>query len=107
MLYYILFMAPQGGEGGGSSFLGLLPFLLIIVIMYFLMIRPQMKKQKERQKMINALQKGDNVVTSGGIHGKVMGFTDDNKTIILRVDDNVKINVDRSAVSLVKNPKTS
>ena len=98
-------MGPQGGEGGGG-FMSLLPFLAIIVIMYFLMIRPQMKKQKDRQKMIDAIQKGDNVVTSGGIHGKVVGFTDNDKTVIIKVDDNVKLNVDRSAVGGVKNSKS-
>ena len=105
MIYSILLMAPQGGEGG-SGFMGLLPFLLIIVVMYFLMIRPQMKKQKERQKMIDAIQKGDKVVTTGGIHGKVMGFTDNDKTVILQVDDKVKLNVDRSAIGTAKNPKS-
>jgi preprotein translocase subunit YajC len=93
-------MAPQGAEGG-SSFLGFLPFILIIVIMYFLMIRPQVKKQKERQKMVDALQKGDKVVTSGGIHGKITGISEDGKTIILQIDDKVKVNVDRSAVNVV------
>lgn len=106
MLNFIFLMAPQGGEGSGGGFLGLLPFLAIIVIMYFLMIRPQMKKQKERQKMVDSLQKGDNIVTSGGIHGKVMGFTDNDKTVILRVDEKVKINIDRSAVGVIKNPKS-
>ena len=105
MIYAIMLMGPQGGEGGGG-FMSLLPFLAIIVIMYFLMIRPQVKKQKERQKMIDAIQKGDNVVTSGGIHGKVMGFTDNDKTVILKVDDNVKLNVDRSAIGAAKNPKS-
>lgn len=104
MIYSIMLMMPQGGEGGG--FMSLLPFLAIILIMYFLMIRPQVKKQKERQKMIDALQKGDNVVTSGGIHGKVVGFTDNDKTVIVKVDDNVKLNIDRSAVGTVKNQKT-
>ncbi|MCK5032229.1 MAG: preprotein translocase subunit YajC [Calditrichia bacterium] len=105
MTYLIFLMGPQGGEGG-SGFMSLLPFLAIIVIMYFLMIRPQVKKQKDRQKMIDAIQKGDNVVTSGGIHGKVMGFTDNDKTVILKVDDNVKINVDRSAIGAAKNLKS-
>jgi preprotein translocase subunit YajC len=99
-------MMPQGGEGGGGGIGAFLPFIAIILIMYFLMIRPQMKKQKERQKMIDALQKGDNVVTTGGIHGKVMGFTDNDKTVIIKVDDNVKMNVDRSAIGTIKNPKT-
>ena len=98
-------MWPEGGEGG-CCFMCLLPFLAIIVIMYFLMIRPQVKKQKDRQKMIDAIQICDNVVTSGGIHGKVMGFTDNDKTVILKVDDNVKINVDRSAIGAAKNIKS-
>ena len=95
-------MMPQGGEGGGSGLLRFLPFVLIIVIMYFLMIRPQVKRQKERQKMIDAIQKGDKVVTNGGIHGKIVGFTDEDKVVILQVDEKVKLNVDRSAISGVK-----
>lgn len=105
MFNFILMMAqqnPQGGEqGGGNMLLSFLPFILIIVIMYFLMIRPQSKKQKEKQKMLSALKKGDNVITLGGIHGKVVGFSDDNATVILKVDENVKINVERSAISFV------
>ncbi|HID39290.1 MAG TPA: preprotein translocase subunit YajC [Calditrichaeota bacterium] len=103
MLQFILLMAPQGqgGEGGGNPLLSFLPFILIIVIMYFLMIRPQAKKQKERQKMLDALKKGDNVVTTGGIRGKVVGFTDDGKTVIVKVDDNVKLNIERSFINVV------
>lgn len=103
MLDIFLLMAPANPEqsGGGNALLSFLPFILIIVIMYFLMIRPQTKKQKEKQKMLEALKKGDNVVTMGGIHGKVVGFTDENKTVILKIDDNVKINIDRSAINVV------
>ena len=103
MIDFILLMAPANqGQGGESNpFMAFLPFLLIIVIMYFLMIRPQSKKQKEKQKMLDALKKGDNVVTSGGIHGKVTGFTDNDKTVIIKVDEKVKLNVDRSAISVV------
>ncbi len=104
MLQFILLMAPanQGNGGGGNPLVAFLPFILIIVIMYFLMIRPQAKRQKEKQKMLEALQKGDHVVTMGGIHGKVVSFTDDGKTVILKVDDNVKINIERSAINVVK-----
>jgi len=102
MLEFILLMAQSGAEGEGSNpFLSFLPFILIIVIMYFLMIRPQAKKQKEKQRMVEALKKGDNIITNGGIHGKVMGFTDDNKTVIVKVDDNVKLNIDKSAIGVV------
>lgn len=91
----------NGAQGGGSLVFGLLPFILIFVILYLLILRPQSKKQKERQKMLDVLQKGDKVVTIGGVHGKIMGFKDDNKTIILKVDDNVKLDVDRTAISNV------
>jgi len=101
----IILMMGQGGEQGGGSLLGFLPFILIILVMYFLMIRPQVKRQKERQKMIDAVQKGDNITTTGGIHGKIMGFTDDGKTVIVRIDDNVKINIDRSAINSVRGPQ--
>jgi len=103
MLNFILLMAPQsqGGEGG-NPIMSFLPFILIIVVMYFLMIRPQQKKQKEHKRMLEELKKGDNVITSGGIHGKVTGFTDENKTVIVKVDDNVKLNVDKSFITTVK-----
>jgi preprotein translocase subunit YajC len=61
-----------------------------------------MKKQKERQKMVDALQKGDKVITTGGIHGKITGFTEDGKTVIVQIDEKVKVNIDRSAVNAVK-----
>lgn len=107
MAEIFMLMAPanQGAQqGGGNALMAFLPFLLIIVIMYFLMIRPQAKRQKEKQKMLEALKKGDNVVTMGGIHGKVVGFTEDGKIVIVKVDDNVKLNIDRSAISMVKQP---
>lgn len=102
MFEFVLLMAPAGGaEGGGNPFMSFLPFILIIVIMYFLMIRPQQKKQKDKQRMIDALKKGDNVITLGGVHGKVTGFTDNEKTVIIKVDDKVKLNVDRTAITIV------
>jgi preprotein translocase subunit YajC len=60
-----------------------------------------MKKQKERQKMVDALQKGDKIITSGGLHGKIAGFTEDGKTVIVQIDEKVKVNIDRSAVNVV------
>jgi preprotein translocase subunit YajC len=92
----------SGAEGGGGNMLfSLLPFIIIFAVLYFLILRPQSKKQKERQKLLEALQKGDKVVTIGGVHGKIMGFKDDDKTIIIKVDDNVKLDVDRTAISNV------
>jgi len=92
-------MAPQGGDGGGSMISTLLMFGLIIVIFYFMIIRPQSKRQKERQKMLEAMKKGDKVVTSGGIHGKIIAMED--KTVLLEIADNIKVKVEKSAVSAV------
>lgn len=92
-------MAPQGGDGGGSMISTLLMFALIILIFYFMIIRPQSKRQKERQKMLEAMKKGDKVVTSGGMHGKIVGMED--KTVLLEIADNVKVKVEKSAVSAI------
>ena len=79
-----------------------LPIIAIIAIFYFLMIRPQSKKQKETQKMLGALKKGDKVVTIGGIHGTIQTVRE--STIILKVDDSTKIEFSRSAVSSIVTP---
>lgn len=103
-LPFLLGAAPvegQQAEGGPAGMLmSLLPFLLIIVIFYFFMIRPQNKKQKETERMLNALKKGDKVVTIGGVHGVVSSVKD--KTVIIKVDDNAKIEFTRSAISGVE-----
>jgi preprotein translocase subunit YajC len=99
-LLIILAMAPPaGGSGGGGMMSTLVMFLLIIAIFYFLILRPQQKKQRERQKMLDAVKKGDKVVTAGGMHGTVSGVEE--KTLLIQVADNVKLKFDRSAVSNV------
>ena len=90
---------------GSQTLMSVVPFVLIIAIFYFFIIRPQNKKQKETQKMIDALKKGDKVVTIGGIHGVVTSTKE--KTVILKVDDNVKIEVNRSAVAGVEKESAS
>lgn len=92
--------ADNGAVGGffGSASM-FLPLLLIILIMYIFMIRPQNKKQKEMQKMIAALKKGDKVVTIGGIHGTISQAKD--KTVIVKVDDGTKIEFNRTAIASV------
>lgn len=92
--------ADSGAAGGffGSATM-FLPLLLIILIMYIFMIRPQNKKQKEMQKMIAALKKGDKVVTIGGIHGTISQAKD--KTVIVKVDDGTKIEFNRTAIASV------
>jgi len=76
-----------------------LPFLLIMVILYFFMLRPQAKKQKEKQEMINNLNKGDKVITMGGIIGTVSGFKEKGKIITLKVDNNTTLTFNKSAIA--------
>jgi len=83
----------------------LFPLLLIFAIFYFLIIRPQKTKEKEHQKMLSALKKNDEVVTTSGIHGTVINVKD--KTFILRIDDNVKVEIEKNCISYLKKPMGS
>jgi preprotein translocase subunit YajC len=96
-MFNVLLMAPpaQGGSTQGSIS-SLIFLLLIVVVFYFFMIRPQMKRQKELQKFRSSLQKGDKVVTTGGIYGKVVEIKDN--VIIMEVDNDVKLRIDKAAV---------
>jgi preprotein translocase subunit YajC len=89
----ILLMAPTQGQGSSSY---LIFMLLIVVVFYFFMIRPQVKRQKELANYRKDLKKGDKVVTTGGIYGKIQEVND--QTILLEIDNNVQIKVDKSAV---------
>jgi preprotein translocase subunit YajC len=99
---YLLMGAPQGGGEGaaGGNWMSFLMFPAIIAIFYFLVIRPQNKKQKETQKMLAALKKGDRIVTIGGIHGTIQSVKE--QSVIVKVDDSVKIEFSRSAISSVE-----
>lgn len=100
MIEHVIFlMQPSGGEGGGGLTSTLVMFGVIFLIFYFMIIRPQQKRQKERQKMIDAIKKGDKIVTSGGIHGTVIGVED--KIVLVQIADNVKVKVDRGSVGNV------
>ena len=90
-----------GGLAGGLS--GLLPIVLIFGIMYFLMIRPQQKKMKEHKAMVAALRRGDQVLTQGGIIGKVSKVKDDANEVEVEIADGVKIRVMRHTISSVLN----
>lgn len=87
------------GNGGGSLWMTLLPFVLMFAIFYFLLIRPQQKKQRQRGAMLNALKKGDKVVTIGGLHGTIDTITDD--TVVLKVNDATKLTFDRGSINNV------
>jgi preprotein translocase subunit YajC len=98
-----LLLGAGAGQGTGapanpSSFItSLIPFAAIIAIFYFLIIRPQNKKQKETQRMLSALKKGDKITTIGGVHGTIVNVRE--STVVVKVDDNVKIEFSRSAIS--------
>jgi len=83
----------------GSLFMSLIPFVLMFAIFYFLLIRPQQKRQKARNMMLANIKKGDKVVTVGGMHGKVVELTDD-KAVLL-VNDSTKLTFNRSAIDTV------
>jgi preprotein translocase subunit YajC len=87
-------------QGGGGAFSAFVPLILIFVIFYFLLIRPQQKKQKDHRKMIDSLKKGDEVVTSGGIHGSIAKVKDD--IVHLEVSEQIKLRVSRSAIAMIK-----
>lgn len=90
--------APATGVAGGG-FGMMLPLILIVLIMYFFMIRPQNKKQKETQKMIDALKKGDKVVTIGGIHGVISSTKE--RTVIVKVQSGSEVEFNRTAIATV------
>jgi len=89
--------APAPGPGGGIGFF--VPFIFIFVIMYFLMFRPQKKRQQEQQRLISSLKTGDKVVTNAGIHCLIANVKE--TTVIVKVADNVKIEMEKSAIANV------
>jgi preprotein translocase subunit YajC len=93
---FILMAPAQGGQGGGI--MSFLPLIAIVVVFYFFMIRPQMKKAKDQKKYIESLKKGDKILTIGGIYGKVAEVRDDG-TILMEVEDGTKLRIAKSAVS--------
>ena len=93
--------AQTGLGGGGLGFVQLMPFLLIFVIMWFLIIRPQRQQAKQRQEMLKAIRRGDTVVTNGGIVGKVTKVVDDNE-LELQIADGVRVRAMRNLVADVR-----
>jgi len=93
---FILMMG--GGQKNDNPIMSILPLVAIIVVFYFFMIRPQMKKAKEQKKYIEALKKGDKILTIGGIYGKIVELREDG-TIIMEVEDGSKMKISKNAVS--------
>ncbi len=96
-------IAYAAGPAGGdtmSFLMSLAPLILIFIVFYFLLIMPQQKKAKEHKQMLESIDKGDDVITSGGIHGRVVGITDN--VLTLDVGDKVKIKVSREFIAQKK-----
>jgi preprotein translocase subunit YajC len=89
--------APAPGPGGGFGFF--VPFIFIFIIMYFMLFRPQKKRQQEQQRLIASLKTGDRVVTNAGIHGLIANVKE--TTVMLKVADNVKVEMEKSAITNV------
>ncbi|MBW2090999.1 MAG: preprotein translocase subunit YajC [Deltaproteobacteria bacterium] len=99
-LVYALAGMPGGGEGGSGSsgMLGaLFPLILMFVIFYFLLIRPQQRKAKDQRLWLSSLNKGDRVVTTGGLHGQITGLTD--TVVTLEIAPKIRVKVSRSAIA--------
>ena len=96
-------------EPAGSGLLNFMPFILIFFIFYFLLIRPQQKRQKEQQQMLSGIEKGDSVITAGGLHGKVTGLTDDVITLEIAAlkGERVRVKLERGKVESVKKSDAS
>lgn len=98
---YAMGAGGAGGEGAGG-FTGFIPLILMFVIFYFLLIRPQQKRSKEHRQMVSSLKKGDRIVTSGGIHGRITGL--DDTTLTVEIADKVRVKVARGNVSAMVQP---
>ncbi|MFA5699834.1 MAG: preprotein translocase subunit YajC [Desulfuromonas sp.] len=90
-------LGGSGAQGGQQGYEGIIMLVLMFAIFYFLLIRPQQKRAKQHRKLIEALKAGDNVITAGGIHGKIVTVQDD--VITLEIDKGVKVKLNRGSVS--------
>jgi preprotein translocase subunit YajC len=97
---YAMAPSPGGGGNGGGGILSVLPLMIgMFAIMYFLIIRPQQKQRRERETLLQAIKKGDRVVTTSGLFGTVVGLSD--QTVTLKVADQVKLDFERSAIGRI------
>ena len=102
-LMNVILMAPPAAGSNPNPVMQFLPLILIGIVFYFFMIRPQTKKMKDQKNFIEAIKKGDKVVTIGGIHGKIADINED--TYLLEIENGVKMNIDKVSVSLEASKK--
>ena len=99
MTHYLIGMAQAAPGGGSSGLMQMAPLVLIFVVFYVLVIRPQSKKAKELQNLLKELKKGDDVVTQGGVIGRITGIKDGGDEVTLQVQEGVRLRVLRSAIT--------
>lgn len=88
--------APEGASGSGAAFMSFLPLVLIMLVFWFLIIRPQKKQQQQRKAMLDALKKGDRIVTNGGLYATILNVKEDR--IVATIAEGVKVEIARHAV---------
>lgn len=97
MFLSVAYAMAQPGEGGAQGFSAFIPLILIFVIFYFLLLRPQQKKAKQQKEFLADLKAGDTVITSGGLHGKITSLTD--AVVTLEIADKVRVRVSRNHIA--------
>jgi preprotein translocase subunit YajC len=97
---YAMGPTPSSGQGGAGGLLSFLPLVLIFVIFYFLLIRPQQKKAKEHKAMLDNLKKGDKIITSGGVYGIIESVG--TNTITVKIAENVKVKISKAYVASLR-----
>jgi len=95
--------SPPEGSGAAGFAASLLPIVAMIAILWFLLIRPQQKEQQKHKEMVQNLKKGDEVVTVGGMYGRIMAL--DPETVSLKISDDVKVDVERAKIARVRTPE--
>ena len=98
---------PAGQAAGGGMMSTFLMLIIIFAIFYFLLLRPQQKEQKKHEEMLKNLAKGDKVITTGGLHGVIVGISERDGIVVLRIADDVKVEVSRSAIASLKAPASA
>ena len=106
LLSLLLFAPPVAGQAAPNPLVQIVPLVLIFIVFYFFMIRPQQKKQKDREKVLDSLKRGDKVVTIGGAHGTVAGIDTEKKTVLVQVNESTKIKFDRTAIANIEKQET-
>ncbi len=102
---YAMGQAGTGAQGGAGGIASFVPLILMFVIFYFLLIRPQQKKTKAHREMIDNLKTGDRIITSGGLHGRVTGVSEN--TLTVEIAEKVRVKVNRASVSALLQPNAA